>query len=143
MISQVPRQVTHEQLKVHSAMGRSKYTQAVILMICLFRDQGLKQSLLCGSYCTGITSLYYYIKYLQIQTIAEMLVRGMLGATSIEKITKISASGRNFLDPLPPPLRKGPYRRKRRYFVPNSNYKVLFFGNFNPPRKPNLIDFYN
>ena len=66
MISQVPRQVTHEQLKVHSAMGRSKYTQAVILMICLFRDQGLKQSLLCGSYGTGITSLYYYIKYLQI-----------------------------------------------------------------------------
>jgi len=28
-----------------------------------------------------------------------------LGATSIEKIPKISASGRNFLDPLPP-LRK-------------------------------------
>ena len=26
----------------------------------------------------------------------------------------------------PPPLRKGPYRRKRRYFVPNSNYKVFF-----------------
>ena len=49
----------------------------------------------------------------------------ILGATSIEKITKISASGRNFLDPSPP-LRKGPYRRKRRYFVPNSNYKVSF-----------------
>ena len=31
-----------------------------------------------------------------------------LGATSIEKIPKISASGRNFLDPLPPSSKKGP-----------------------------------
>ena len=31
-----------------------------------------------------------------------------LGATSIEKIPKISASGRNFLDPLPPSSNKGP-----------------------------------
>ena len=31
-----------------------------------------------------------------------------LGATSIENITKISASGRNFLDPLPPLFEKGP-----------------------------------
>ena len=31
-----------------------------------------------------------------------------LGATSIEKITKISASGRNFLDPLPPLFEKSP-----------------------------------
>merc|ERR1711973_999143 len=30
------------------------------------------------------------------------------GATSIEKIPKISASGRNFLDPLPPSSKKGP-----------------------------------
>ena len=30
----------------------------------------------------------------------------LLGATSIEKIPKISASGRNFLDPLPPPSSK-------------------------------------
>ena len=52
-----------------------------------------------------------------------------LGATSIEKIPKISASGRNFLDPL---FEKGPYRRKRRYFVPNSNYKVRFFQSFKP-----------
>ena len=28
------------------------------------------------------------------------------GATSIEKIPKISASGQNFLDPPPPPLQK-------------------------------------
>ena len=33
-----------------------------------------------------------------------------LGATTIEKIPKISASGQNFLDPLPPLLEKGPYR---------------------------------
>ena len=33
----------------------------------------------------------------------------LLGVTSIEKIPKISASGRNFLDPLPPPSsKKGP-----------------------------------
>ena len=31
-----------------------------------------------------------------------------LGATSIEKIPKISASGRNFLDPSPPSSKKGP-----------------------------------
>ena len=31
-----------------------------------------------------------------------------LGATSIEKIQKNSASGRNFLDPLPPSSKKGP-----------------------------------
>ena len=31
----------------------------------------------------------------------------ILGATSIEKNPKISASGRNFLDPLPPFLKKG------------------------------------
>ena len=54
----------------------------------------------------------------------------LLGATSIEKIPKISASGRNFLDPLPPLFEKGPYRRKRQYFVPNSNYKVWFFSKF-------------
>ena len=32
----------------------------------------------------------------------------LLGATSIEKTPKISASGRNFLDPLPPSSKKGP-----------------------------------
>ena len=32
----------------------------------------------------------------------------LLGATSIEKIPKISASGQNFLDPLPPSSKKGP-----------------------------------
>ena len=31
-----------------------------------------------------------------------------LGATSIEKIPKISASGRDFLDPLPPSSKRGP-----------------------------------
>ena len=59
-----------------------------------------------------------------------------LGATSIEKIPKISASGRNFLDPLPPLFEKGPYRWKRRYFVPNSNYKVQFFFEILTPPPP-------
>ena len=59
-------------------------------------------------------------------------IKYLLGATSIGKIPKISASGRNFLDPLPPLFEKGPYRRKRRYFVPNSNYKVRFFQSFKP-----------
>ena len=68
----------------------------------------------------------------------------LLGATSIEKIPKISASGRNFLDPLPL-LKFLPYRRKRQYFVPKSNYKVRIFPNFKPPspyfgRMPNLTD---
>ena len=48
------------------------------------------------------------------------------------KIPKISASCRNFLDPLPL-FKKGPYRQKHRYFVPNGNYKVCFFQNFKPP----------
>ena len=48
----------------------------------------------------------------------------------------------------PSPLfENGPYWRKRRYFVPNSNYKVRFFWIFKPPpyfiRKPNLTDFIN
>ena len=38
-----------------------------------------------------------------------------------------------FSGPLPPLLEKGPYRRKRRYFVPNSNCKVRFFSNFRTP----------
>ena len=47
----------------------------------------------------------------------------ILGATSIEKITKISASGQNFLDPLSPSSKKGP-TKETSVFVPNSNYKV-------------------
>ena len=39
----------------------------------------------------------------------------------------------NFSGPPPPLFEKGLYRRKRRYFVPNSNCKVRFFQNFNPP----------
>ena len=53
-----------------------------------------------------------------------------------------------FSGPPPPLFVKGPYRRKRRYFVPNSNYKVQFFQSFKPLppyfiRKPNLTDFIN
>ena len=51
----------------------------------------------------------------------------------MEKIPKISASCQNFLDPLPPLIKKGPYQRKRRYFIPNSNYKVRFFDISNLP----------
>ena len=74
------------------------------------------------------------IKKLELESIAPIRTPNhtRLGATSIEKIQKISASGRNFLDPLPTLFEKGPYRRKRRYFVPNSNYKVRFFWTFNP-----------
>ena len=54
----------------------------------------------------------------------------------------------NFSGPPPPLFEKGLYRRKRRYFVPNSNCKVRFFQNFNPPlpyfgKKPNFTDFVN
>ena len=48
-----------------------------------------------------------------------------LGATSIEKIPKISASCQNFLDTL---FEKGPYQRKCQYFIPKNNYK-----NSSPP----------
>ena len=62
------------------------------------------------------------IKYLYVN---------ILGATSIEKIPKISASDRNIRDPSPL-FEKGPYRRKCQYFVPNSKnlsehmYRVFF-----------------
>ena len=56
----------------------------------------------------------------------------VLRVTSIEKFPKISASGQNFLDPLPL-FEKGPYQRQHQYFKPNSNYKVWFFQNFKPP----------
>ena len=72
---------------------------------------------------------YYILSYCQRVGYSQA---AYFKATSIEKILKIPASGRNFLDSLPPPLRKGPYRRKRRYFVPNRNYKIRFFRNFNP-----------
>ena len=39
--------------------------------------------------------------------IAPCIIFCCLGATSIEKIHKSSASGRNFLDPLPPSSKKG------------------------------------
>ena len=68
-----------------------------------------------------------------------------LGATSIEKIPKISASGRNFLDPLPPSSKKGPT---------NENVGILYliviikfgFSEISNPlpyfiRKLNLTDF--
>ena len=48
----------------------------------------------------------------------------ILGATSIEKIPKI------------PLFEKGPYQRKRLYFLPNNNYKVRFFQIFIPPPIP-------
>ena len=43
-----------------------------------------------------------------------------------------------FSRPPPPLLEKGPYQRKCRYFVPNSNYKVRFFetSNIPPPISP-------
>ena len=50
-----------------------------------------------------------------------------IGATSIEKIPKISASGQNFLNPLPL------FQEKCWYFIPNSYYNIRFFQNFNPP----------
>ena len=67
------------------------------------------------------------------------------GATSIEKTLKFQLLAKIFWTPSPL-FEKGPYRRKRRYFVPNSNSKVRFFWNFNPPyftKNPNLTDFYN
>ena len=71
-----------------------------------------------------------------------------LGATSIEKITKISASGRNFLDPLPPSSKKGPTDENVGISYLIVIIKFGFFEIFNPLppyfiRKPNLTDFYN
>ena len=67
-----------------------------------------------------------------------------LGATSIEKI---SASGRNFLDPLPPSSKKGPTDENVGISYLIVIIKFSFFVISPPPpyfiRKPNLIDFYN
>ena len=40
---------------------------------------------------------------------------------------------------IPSPSKKGPYRRKRRRFVPKSNYKIRFFQNFKTPFSPTPI----
>ena len=102
---------------------------------------------ICDYRCKNETSLNAHMSR-KHPTIQQLDGNSSLGATSIEKIPKISASGRNFLDPLPPLFEKGPYRRKHRYFVPNSNYKVRFFQSFKPLppyfiRKPNLTDCIN
>ena len=50
-----------------------------------------------------------------------------------------------FSGPPSPLFEKGTYPRKRHYFLPNGNYKVLLLQNFNPPyfiMKPNLTDFF-
>ena len=70
----------------------------------------------------------------------------MLGATSIEKITKISASGRNFLDPSPSLFEKGPTNENVGilYLIVIINF--VFFKISNPPyftRKLNLTNFHN
>ena len=76
-----------------------------------------------------------------------LLIQYFLGATSIEKITKISVSGRNFLDPLPPLFEKGPTDENVGISYLIVIIKFGFFEIFNPPpyfiRKPNLTDFYN
>ena len=55
--------------------------------------------------------------------------------TSIEKIPKISASGRNFLDPLPPSLKKGPTDKNV-----GISYLIIKFSFFEistpPPNSP-------
>ena len=71
-----------------------------------------------------------------------------LGATSIEKITKISASGRNFLDPLPPSSKKGPTDENVgiSYLIVIIKFGFFRVSNPSPPyfiRKPNLTDFIN
>ena len=55
------------------------------------------------------------------------------GATSIEKITKISASGRNFLDPSPPLFEKGPTDGNVGISYLIVIIKFGFFEIFNPP----------
>ena len=71
-----------------------------------------------------------------------------LGATSIEKIPKISASGRNFLDPLPPSSKKGPTDENVgiSYLIVIIKFGFFRVSNPSPPyfiRKPNLTDFIN
>ena len=60
----------------------------------------------------------------------------LLGATSIEKNPKNFSFWPKLFWPPPPLFEKGLYRRKRRYFVPNNNYKIQFFQNFIPPISP-------
>ena len=69
----------------------------------------------------------------QVSFISTIYVyRVELGATSIEKIPKISASDRNIRDPSPL-FEKGPYRQKHEFFVPNRNYNVHLFFNISTP----------
>ena len=62
----------------------------------------------------------------------------VLGATSIEKIPKISASGRNFLDPLPS-SKKGPTDENDGISYLIVIIKFFFSSKFQPPHPPPFI----
>ena len=57
---------------------------------------------ICDYRCKNETSLNAHMSR-KHPTIQQLDGNSSLGATSIEKIPKVSASGRNFLNPLPPP----------------------------------------
>ena len=61
---------------------------------------------ICDYRCKNETSLNAHMSR-KHPTIQQLDGNSSLGATSIEKIPKISASGRNYFDPLPHSLKKG------------------------------------
>ena len=60
-----------------------------------------------------------------------MMLNHTKGPPQLKKSLKVQLLTK-FFGPPPPLFEKGPYQQKRRYFVPNSNYKVWFFQNFKP-----------
>ena len=76
-----------------------------------------------------------------------ILASTFLGATSIEKIPKISASGQNFLDPSPPYSKKEP-TDKNVGILDLMVFVKFVFSKFQPPlphfgKKLNFTDFVN
>ena len=74
---------------------------------------------------------------MKIKTLKRDIAHLMLGATSIEKIPKISASGQYFLDPSLPLFKKDPHDKNIGILYPIVIVKLSFFFKISDP--PSLI----
>ena len=70
---------------------------------------------------------------MKIKTLKRDIAHLMLGATSIEKIPKISASGQYFLDPSLPLFKKDPHDKNIGILYPIVIVKLSFFSKFQTP----------
>ena len=81
--------------------------------------------------CESLIIYTFFFKFLGYCLPKKKRVK-VKGPPQLKKSLKFQLLAEIFWPPPPPLFEKGPYRRKRRYFVPNSNYKVRFFRSSNP-----------